>query len=711
MSRQALPALAALLACSTLAAPAADPKIERRDALWAAIRAGDEKAIVAAIEKGADVNAKNEYGISALWIAANKGKTEVIELLLARGANPNARDDIWYQTPLSHSLTKVENVRVLLKAGATDVDSAALLAASRSNVAVLQTILDTGKVRRETLDAALFRTNEANKEVRAALEKAGAKPLPAAAEKDRTAWRPLAGSYENENGTIIKVEIAESGLVTTGTAGRVPYTPAGPNAFLALGAEENALHFEMKGDKVARVLSKRYTAEAAYYALGSKPAAKVVNTPKETGATRAIPPANWPQFRGAYASGVADGQDPPISFDVKEGTNVLWKTPIPGLGHSCPVIWGDRVLLTTAVGGDTSIVTGNYGNPASVKDESKQSFQVLCLDRTTGKILWTRTAFEGVPKIKRHLKGSHANCTPATDGKRLVACFGSEGMYCYDFEGSLLWKRDLGTLDSSFALEQQYEWGFAASPVIHEDRVILQGDLSRDSFIAAYSLADGSLLWSTPRDEIPSWSSPTIWRNANRVEIVTNASQFARGYDPATGKELWRLEKKSEATVPTPVVTRDLAFVTSGNRPIQPIFAIKAGAAGNVSLKEGESANAHVAWGRLRGGPYMPTPIVYGDYLYTIGNAGMVTCYDAATGKEIYKERLGGTSYTASPVAADGRLYFVSEQGEVRVVKAGADFELLAVSKIGEVCMATPAISGGALFVRTKDALIAFGRK
>jgi outer membrane protein assembly factor BamB len=223
--------------------------------------------------------------------------------------------------------------------------------------------------------------------------------------------------------------------------------------------------------------------------------------------------------------------------------------------------------------------------------------------------------------------------------------------------------------------------------------------------------ADGSLLWSTPRDEIPSWSSPTIWRNANRVEIVTNASQFARGYDPATGKELWRLEKKSEATVPTPVVTRDLAFVTSGNRPIQPIFAIKAGAAGNVSLKEGESANAHVAWGRLRGGPYMPTPIVYGDYLYTIGNAGMVTCYDAATGKEIYKERLGGTSYTASPVAADGRLYFVSEQGEVRVVKAGADFELLAVSKIGEVCMATPAISGGALFVRTKDALIAFGRK
>jgi outer membrane protein assembly factor BamB len=375
------------------------------------------------------------------------------------------------------------------------------------------------------------------------------------------------------------------------------------------------------------------------------------------------------------------------------------------------VIWGDRVFLTTAVGGNTSLRTGNYGDPSAVKDDSKHLFQVLCLDRVTGKILWTRTAHEGVPRIKRHLKGSHANCTPATDGRRVVACFGSEGLFCFDFDGKLLWKRDLGTLDSSFALEQQYEWGFAASPIIHEDRVILQGDLSRDSFIAAYSLADGSQLWTTPRDEIPSWSTPAIWRNAKRVEIVTNASQYARGYDPATGKELWRLDKKSEATVPTPVLTRDLAFVVSGNRPIQPIFAIRPGAAGDISLKPGETANSQVAWGRLRGGPYMPTPIAYGEYFYTIGNSGMVTCYEAATGKEVYKERLGGTSYTASPVAADGRIYFISEQGEGRVLKAGPEFDLLAVNPIGEVCMATPAISGGVLFVRTKDALIALGRK
>jgi outer membrane protein assembly factor BamB len=240
--------------------------------------------------------------------------------------------------------------------------------------------------------------------------------------------------------------------------------------------------------------------------------------------------------------------------------------------------------------------------------------------------------------------------------------------------------------------------------------VILQCDVGSDSFIAAYRLEDGERAWLTPRDEIPSWSSPTVWRHAKGVELVTNAAQYARGYDPATGKELWRLAKKSEVTIPTPVPGRDLIYISSGNRPIQPVFAVRPGAAGDISLKEGETHNAFIAWGKLRGGPYMPTPILYGDYLYTCGNGGMVTCYEAATGKEVYKERLGGGTYTASPVAADGRIYFVSEEGQVRVLKAGPKFELLAVNDIGDVVMATPAISGGALFVRSQHFLFALGR-
>jgi hypothetical protein len=197
---------------------------------------------------------------------------------------------------------------------------------------------------------------------------------------------------------------------------------------------------------------------------------------------------------------------------------------------------------------------------------------------------------EGNAEVVKFLIRSGATCTPATDGKRVVACFGSEGLYCYDFAGKLLWQRDLGTLDSSFAIDIKYEWGFGSSPILHDGLVILQCDLGKDSFIAAYRLEDGARVWSTPRDEIPSWNTPTIWRNARRIELVTNAAQYARGYDPATGKELWRLDKKSEVTIPTPIIGRDFVYLTSGNRPIQPIFAIRPGSAGDMSLKPNGAA-------------------------------------------------------------------------------------------------------------------------
>lgn len=700
-----------LLLAATLvlagAGSAADSGQEARDALWAAVRSGDAKKVAAQLDKGADVNAKNEIGVTALWIAAANGHKDVVALLVARGADVNTRDGIWYQTPLSYSTDQAETAKLLLKAGAKDGDAALVAAARQGNLAVVRVVLDAGKVRPDALDAAFFAAT--NKDVKEALTKAGAKPVPPAAETDREAWKPLAGTYESDNGGQLTVELREAGLVLRRGGGLSLLRPAGPDAFTPLGADVPRVRFERAGGAAARAVVSQYTSELTFYRVETKPVAKPTGA-AVGGTGRVVAPANWPGFRGPHCSGVADGQDPPVTWDVKTGANVKWKTPVPGLGHSCPVVWGDRVFLTTAVGGDTSLKTGNYGDPGSVQDSAKHSWQVLCLDRDTGKVLWTKTAFEGVPKIKRHLKGSQANCTPATDGKRVVACFGPEGLYCYDFQGNLLWKRDLGSIDSSFAMDREYEWGFAASPVIHDGLVVLQCDLSRDSFIAAYRLDDGSRVWSTPRDEIPSWGSPMVWVNAKRTEIVTNASQYARGYDPATGKELWRLAKKSEATVPTPVGDRDRVFVMSGNRPIQPVIAVKAGAAGDVSLKPGEERNAFVAWGKLRGGPYMPSPVLYGNYLYTCGNGGMVTCYEAATGKEVYKERLGGTSYTASPVAADGRLYFVSEQGEVRVVKAGPEFELLAVNPVGETVMASPAVSAGTLFVRGQRHLFALGK-
>jgi hypothetical protein len=695
-----------------LAAPAKGN--EARESLWAAVRNGDTKAAKALLDKGTDVNAKNEIGITALWIAASKGKPEVVKLLLGAGADVNARDGIWYETPLSQAVTEgnAEVVTALLRAGARDIDAAVIRAAGSGRLAVLRALLDNGKPRRVALDAALFATAKDKKEIREALEKAGARPLAPAAEKERERWKPLAGTYESENGGKLTIEVLETGLaIRRSGASHQALEPTGPDTFRPLGLDFATWSFERKDGSAYRAILKQYTAEISFYRLDSK--SEPITPAREEGEVRIAAPLDWPSFRGPGGSGVADGQHPPLTWDVKAGTNVRWKTPIPGLGHSCPIVWGDRVFVTTAISGDPDpkVRTGNYGDVDSVNDTSKHSWQVLCLDRDTGKILWTRTAFEGVPKIKRHLKGSQANCTPATDGKRVVACFGPEGMYCYDFAGKLLWKRDLSSIDSSFAMDQQYEWGFGSSPVIHDGLVILQCDLSKDSFIAAYRLEDGSRAWSTPRDEIPSWSSPVVWRNGRRTEVVTNASQYARAYDPATGKELWRLAKKSEATIPMPVVGRDLVYITSGNRPIQPIFAVRPGASGDISLPADEERNAHIAWSRLRGGPYMPTPIVYGKYLYVGSNAGLLTCYEADTGKEVYKKRLGGVSYTASPVAADGRLYFTSEQGSVRVVKAGPEFELLAVNEVGDVCMATPAISGGTLYLRSQHFLYALGRK
>lgn len=686
-------------------APAADPK---RETLWAAVRNGDVKAIQEAIDKGADVNAKNEYGVSALWIAAGKAKPEVIDLLVSKGADVNSRDDIWYQTPLSSAVSgrQLETVKRLIKAGAKDTDAAFYSAASSGNLTMAQTILDAAKPTQETLDAALYAAP--GSEMKTLLEKAGAKPLAKASADDLKKWEKLIGTYDSDGGQKMSIVIKDNHLLISGR----PVKATGENTFVPLGPPGTSVRVEMKGDEVGRVFMKRFTAEYGFYKFKEPVAKPVVSV--GAAEVSAIKPLNWPSFRGPDGTGVADGQHPPVTFDGKKMENVRWKTEIPGLGHSCPVVWGDRVFLTTALSSgqpDQKIRIGNYGDVGSVDDTSKHTWQVLCLDRDTGKILWTKTAHEGTPKIKRHLKGSQANCTAATDGKHVVACFGTEGLYCYDFDGKLLWKRDLNTLDSSFALDKEYEWGFGNSPVLHDGLCILQADLSRDSFIAAFSLANGDKVWSTPRDEIPSWSSPVVWRNKVRTEIVTNAAQYARGYDPKTGAELWRLAKKSEVTVPAPVVSGDLVYVSSGNRPIQPIIAIKPGAAGDISLKENETANPFVAWGTMRGGPYMPTPIRYGDYFYTCSNSGVLACYEATTGKEVYKERAGGTSYTASPVAADGRIYLTAEDGTVRVVKAGPAFELLAVNTVGDYCMPTPAISNGTLFVRSQHHLWAFGAK
>lgn len=421
---------------------------------------------------------------------------------------------------------------------------------------------------------------------------------------------------------------------------------------------------------------------------------------------------NWPQFRGPGAAGVVEGGAAAAKWDAEKSLNTRWKTAIPGLGHSSPVVWGNKIFVTTAVTSAPKDETryGLYGDVAPVKDDPRHTWKVYALDKQTGKILWERTAYDGLPKVKRHPKSTHSDSTPATDGKYLVVNFGSHGLYAYDLNGKLRWKQDLGVLDAGWFYDADYQWEYGSSPIIYRDLVIVQADIQKDPFIAAYNLKTGKLVWKTPREEISSWGTPTIYEGKTRTELITNGSKAIRGYDPTTGKELWRLGPNSEVTTPTPFVAHDLIFVTSGYAPIQPIYAIRPGATGDISLKDGKDSNSFIAWSKQRGGPYMPTPVVYGDLLYTCSNQGVFTAYNAKTGERVYQERLGGKggAFTASPVASDGKIYLSSEDGDVFVVKAGPKYELLATNPVGEVMMATPAISDGLVIVRSVKHVFAF---
>jgi dipeptidyl aminopeptidase/acylaminoacyl peptidase/outer membrane protein assembly factor BamB len=688
------------------------------EALWAAAGRGDAKAIEALLTGGADINAKTPYGATALSFAADKGHLDAVKLLLKHKAAVNTQDTFYKVSPLDWAVMRnhTEVVKALIEAGADGAESALLSAAAQGNVELVRAILDKAKPSEAALTRALAATQPKYATVADMLKRAGAKaPPPPKVEKpgDNKALADYLGAYRNTNGVDLTIAAAEGKLTASfGAGGVVSFKAAEKDSFKSDAGV--TLTFRREGDKVAGLTMKSDKVEMIFQRAVpvTEPAPGKATVEDRGGVVKQ--PLNWPSFRGPNASGVADGQFPPIAWDAGKMVNVRWKTPIPGLGHSCPVVWEDRIYLTSAVSADgkEELKAGLYGNVESVKESADQSWRVYCLDKNSGRVLWERTACKGQPKVKRHPKASHANPTAATDGRHVVVSFGSEGLYCYDRDGKLLWEKNLGVLNSGWFYDAGYQWGFGSSPILYKGLVIVQCDIGKNSFMAAYQAADGREVWRKSRDEVPSWGTPTIVAGPNRVELVTNATKFARGYDPLTGEELWRLGRHAEITVPTPIFGAGLIFITSGYSPVQPIYAIRPGARGDISLGEDKTANEAVAWSKSTGGPYMPTPIVYGDYLYTCSNAGVVTCYEAKTGKQVYKERLGGSGgYTASPVAADGKLYFPSEENGVRVVRAGPKFEVLAVNPLGEACLATPAISDGMIFVRTQHHLFAFGRK
>jgi outer membrane protein assembly factor BamB len=423
--------------------------------------------------------------------------------------------------------------------------------------------------------------------------------------------------------------------------------------------------------------------------------------------------SNWPQFRGPHASGVSEIAAP-VHWNVDTGDNVRWQTAIPGLGHSCPIVWGTNVYLTTAVNsaGKPKLKPGLYGNVDSYKETDKHQWRLVCLNKSDGKILWDKLCLEAVPRSERHMKASHCNSTPATDGDHIVALLGSEGLYCFDTAGKELWHKDLGRMKAGWYTTKDTEWGFGSSPVLYEGKVVLQCDVDAEQFIAAFDAKDGHELWRTARHDVPTWSTPLPMAAQGRTQVVCNGWKEIAGYDLNTGKRLWWLNEGGDIPVASPISAGGCIILTSGHGRFRPMRAIAPNATGDISPPTIEQTNAAVVWCKPRKGNYLSTPIAVGDLLW--GDLdGVVTCFDLKTGDVHYSERIGdgAEAFTSSPVAAGGNLYFTGEQGHVYVVPATNEFSVLATNKLGGLCFSAPAVSDGTIFFRTTEKLIAVGEK
>lgn len=426
---------------------------------------------------------------------------------------------------------------------------------------------------------------------------------------------------------------------------------------------------------------------------------------KSRGKLDKLTAGDWPQFRGHGGSGVVKGSlVPPTTWTKKE--NVLWKYEMPGHGWSSPIVVGGKIFITSCVT-DAKLAapkTGYYAPRDTKTHDGVHCWMLFCLDAVTGKVLWEKVAHKGKPQHPIHVKASYASETPVSDGERVYAYFGNVGLFCYDLQGELVWSQTWDVMPT------QLDWGTGSSPVLYEDRICIVNDNEKASFIVALDKLTGKELWKTNRNEKSNWATPFIWKNDKRVEIVTCGKGKVRSYD-TQGKLLWEFGGMSSICVPSPVVAGNLLMISSGyefGRP-RPIFAVKPGASGDISLKKGQTSNEFIVWSNDMAGAYHPTPLVLGERLYVLYSTGFIACFEAKNGKQVYeKQRLGG-SFTASPWSYDGKVFCLSEEGTTYVVKDGKEFELLGKNVLGEVSLATPAIAEGKLYLRTRDVLYCIG--
>jgi outer membrane protein assembly factor BamB len=439
---------------------------------------------------------------------------------------------------------------------------------------------------------------------------------------------------------------------------------------------------------------------------GRKPAVALLVL---VGAAATAPAGDWPQFRGPHGSATSTDRDLPAEWGPDK--NVAWKVKVPGYGWSSPVVWGDKVFVTTAVTDKQERPTGSadWRDGSSQRLDVVYKWEVYCLSAADGKVVWKRTAAEGRPKGTRNSSNTYASETPVTDGERVYVSFGVHGLYCYDFPGNQLWKKDFG------AYRTEYGHGTGSSPAFDGQRLFIQCDNEDKSFLVALDARTGEQRWRADRAEVTGWSTPLVWKNAARTEVVCLGRRRVQSYDPATGKPLWELGGMNGQAMASPVAGGDLLFAGTGGQlgGNRPLFAVKAGASGDVTLKPGADSNEAVAWHLPKAGPLTSTPLLYEGRLYVLEQSlGVVNCYDARSGKQLYRERLPqARGFLASPWAYDGKVFCLDEDGRTFVLQAGPEFKLLGRNDVGETCWASPAPANGALFLRTVEHLYCIRNK